>query len=331
METGMRRREVLEFVDGLSREWGSKSRSLSVRLLRALIRLSLAEPEKEGFTSIEVAEEMDREKKTTWLAGGVDPDKLRGNVREQFKALQLTFDEKSAGIAQRLAHDNFGYTIRLHKVESRGGSGNQSLYGLALVEIGPEDQVPVWDPSETEVASLPVVTYTTDDVVTKDRLTKLLARGIQMRGIYRFVFLTVCLVLLVAVAILGTVLVIQLAWPGLQADTRSLLLQVAIAITVAMTLHDIFSLPTKRVAMAPFWLQGENWDCVLQWSRHVGQPATIQVVRYGATCPVCGGEVRIRSGEFRFYGRLVGTCVESPREHIYSFDHIMRRGRLLVR
>jgi len=329
LETGWERRQILEFIGNLSQEWGTKSNQLSVRLLRALIRLSLADPIQDGFTSLEVAEEMDREKRTSWLAGGIDPDKIRASVRDQFKVLQGILDEKAAGIAQRLAEQGSQHTICLHKLESKGGSGNQSRYGLTITEISPADRPPMtalpW--SDT---SLPVIAYTTDDVVTSDRLTKLFAHGVQMRGVYRFVFLAFILAMVVVAAIFGLALALQLVWPNLHAETRSVVLTFAILLSVVVTLYAILSLPDKRIVMAPFWLQGDDWGCVLQWSRQPGQPSIIQVVRYGATCPICGGAVRIRSGEFRFYGRLVGTCAESPREHIYSFDHVMRRGKLLV-
>lgn len=56
---------------------------------------------------------------------------------------------------------------------------------------------------------------------------------------------------------------------------------------------------------------------------------TIHLVRYSSTCAVCGATVAVEKGEPDFPRRLVGRCAESPREHVFSFDRVTRRGRLL--
>lgn len=55
-------------------------------------------------------------------------------------------------------------------------------------------------------------------------------------------------------------------------------------------------------------------------------PNTILVRRYTATCPVCGSMVKLDKGEPDFPRRIVGRCIESPREHVFSFDRVTRSG-----
>jgi hypothetical protein len=55
----------------------------------------------------------------------------------------------------------------------------------------------------------------------------------------------------------------------------------------------------------------------------------IRIVRYSASCSICGAEVRLSDGFPDFPSRMVGRCAESPREHVFSFDRVTRRGSVL--
>jgi hypothetical protein len=95
----------------------------------------------------------------------------------------------------------------------------------------------------------------------------------------------------------------------------------------------LIALPDDRIVLAPFLLQPlGHGDLVLllKWNEAVGAN-TVRFVRYVAECPVCGpeGRIRIADGGREFNGRLVGRCVQSPKEHVFSFDHVAREGRAL--
>lgn len=55
----------------------------------------------------------------------------------------------------------------------------------------------------------------------------------------------------------------------------------------------------------------------------------IRFTRYMGNCLICGAEVQMDSGEPDYPRRLVGRCLESPREHVFSFDRVNRKGRVL--
>ncbi|MGD0959326.1 MAG: hypothetical protein ABSB19_05930 [Methylomonas sp.] len=61
-----------------------------------------------------------------------------------------------------------------------------------------------------------------------------------------------------------------------------------------------------------------------------GDLRIIRLVRYFAPCPICGATINLEDGAPDFRRRLVGRCYESPREHVFSFDRVTRRGRLLI-
>lgn len=55
----------------------------------------------------------------------------------------------------------------------------------------------------------------------------------------------------------------------------------------------------------------------------------IRLSIYTAECPVCGGKVFIDNGKNEFKGRLVGKCRKAQTEHLFSFDHVTKKGKLL--
>ncbi len=57
-----------------------------------------------------------------------------------------------------------------------------------------------------------------------------------------------------------------------------------------------------------------------------GDLRVVRLVRYSASCPICGATIYLEKGEPDYKRRLVGRCYESPREHVFSFDRITRCG-----
>jgi len=92
----------------------------------------------------------------------------------------------------------------------------------------------------------------------------------------------------------------------------------------------------KRIGLAPVWLTKlEITSAQLRYVRTKNKRANgnyvraLQLVIYQAECPICGNEVLIEKGKYAHKMRLVGVCNESPREHIFSFDHVTKKGKLL--
>lgn len=61
-----------------------------------------------------------------------------------------------------------------------------------------------------------------------------------------------------------------------------------------------------------------------------GDLRLFRLVSYFATCPICGATIYLEDGAPDYKRRLVGRCYESPREHVFSFDRVTRRGRALI-
>ncbi|CAM5788087.1 hypothetical protein [Rhizobacter fulvus] len=95
-------------------------------------------------------------------------------------------------------------------------------------------------------------------------------------------------------------------------------------------LDDLFDL---RIVMAPLILTPfAHHNVTLEARRRDSEDEVgeLAFVRYSAICPLCDGSVSVMPGRRRFPDRLVGRCRGSGREHVFSFDHVLRVGRQLV-
>lgn len=117
-----------------------------------------------------------------------------------------------------------------------------------------------------------------------------------------------------------------------QALTNSLLAISVIGTALWLFLQPLFRLVNDRIAQAPMWLQGGSAfdERLLEIQRDEARQCNIiRLTRYTADCPICGAQVRIHPGHREFHYRLVGRCSRAPREHVFSFDHVMRVGKAL--
>lgn len=102
---------------------------------------------------------------------------------------------------------------------------------------------------------------------------------------------------------------------------------------------SVFLIPqliTKGVASAPDWMVRLSEQNALFT---VNREATtdkkgrrhkiIELVVYEAECPTCKDSLFIEKGDKEFNGRYVGKCALAPQEHVFSFDHITKKGNYL--
>lgn len=57
-----------------------------------------------------------------------------------------------------------------------------------------------------------------------------------------------------------------------------------------------------------------------------GHDRYLALRRYTGTCPICAAQVYLDDGAPEYQRRMIGRCLDSPREHIFSFDRVSRRG-----
>jgi hypothetical protein len=130
-----------------------------------------------------------------------------------------------------------------------------------------------------------------------------------------------------------------LLWNYFALSTASLIysiLIISVFYLFYILLKPIYEAMNNRIAIAPNWLlglkvnSGQLRAIRTEEKRASGKSIReLQLVIYQATCPICGNEVAIENGKHSYKGRLIGLCDESPREHVFSFDHVTKKGKLL--
>lgn len=95
------------------------------------------------------------------------------------------------------------------------------------------------------------------------------------------------------------------------------------------TIKPFLKLANHRIIiMQDTWLRVDETPAVLEKVQdpdHPGQ-SMMRVSRYESTCGICGSSVRLRDGGAAWPDRLVGACVNSSLEHVYSFDRFSLVG-----
>jgi hypothetical protein len=119
-------------------------------------------------------------------------------------------------------------------------------------------------------------------------------------------------------------------------EVINLTLFASFMIVIWKPLIPFFLVNDRRIVIAPKWMlnlkqvTAQLESVKLDKLKSNGRPyRKIILVIYEADCPICGNKVVIYQGKREFKGRLIGECNESPREHIFSFDHVKQSGNKL--
>jgi hypothetical protein len=122
---------------------------------------------------------------------------------------------------------------------------------------------------------------------------------------------------------------LKIARPVSPADLSIVSLVLLFVFLVWRVFYFLDKLFTFRIVMAPDVLTPLSaTDVTLEVRRPKQEVSQVELafVRYSATCPVCGGIVEIHEGRRAFPDRLVGRCRRASREHVFSFDPVLRTG-----
>lgn len=319
-------------------------RRLDVALLRALAALMSRSPTQGlvGFDSREIAEEIGRVLGRKWGAGDSN-EAISDKVRINWNRLSgETWGKKIEGVLQEFEQWGLPFEPVLDRVEG-GGTGNPTRYRLTMRPLqaegaaraesshrAPREELAAAPPASTGRPLDARISYICEDVEDASWLARSFAKGFQLEGWRRQVLRAVVVFgllvvaaawILVAVALVGTSSLSDLAYAALAA--------VIYAYAFWSMLGHLLMLHSWRIALAPWWMQSADDDRLIEWRCPPRYEAkSIKAVRYTAKCPLCGGKVVARSGGVRRAWALVGRCEEAPDAHVFSFDHVLREGRL---
>ena len=123
-------------------------------------------------------------------------------------------------------------------------------------------------------------------------------------------------------------------WDDDIVDVTAFVLFVFYACCAVYVFRAFYQITDRWIVKAPIWMTSlfEN-DSAQVEIRDSGRRDkkgeklfSISLTVYQSTCLVCDSPVVVDKGEGEFKHRLIGKCIHSPVEHIYSFDHVTRKG-----
>ena len=273
--------------------------------------------------------ELDPAKKVYWLS---EEDTARKKLDKAWDKLEATFPGLEANLRQRAEKKAvparvFAYT------EYDGLDKRKKLFGFRLMAIAlPEggkavSAAPVGNSHLVEPTGR--IEYIEEmEVYPIPGLRRPLR--INVHG-WRSAFMIAPPVLFLALLAFGFWVVLELWMSDITA--RKMFqgtMTVGIFVSpVAWLVWPLFRLLEDRIVCAPTILQlTSRFEHVLVIKKE-DETKVVRMVRFTGTCPLCDGLVEVYKGRKLFRGRFVGQCHRNPVEHIFSFDHVLRRGTWL--
>lgn len=223
-------------------------------------------------------------------------------------------------------------------IDVGGGRGNQTTYRFRFAALPVVERDAAGPDADEPVAADGVVRVTYEIEAAKGSWRAWLLLGAEpfvMRSMRGAILIT-AIATPFAVAALCVLACAFIVWNHVGALTSwlgPLAFVAAFMATGTWALRAFWQLPTLRVTIAPEWaLAFSQFHAQLRLTRDNDKKrqGRFSFVRFHSSCPICVGTVEVRDGGRAFPGRLVGCCTDSPREHVFSFDAVTLRGRLLL-
>jgi len=280
------------------------------------------------FTAIELADkviELGFVKKKPKQA---ESDWIRGNWSKLEDVI-----ESGKDLLQQVSRGNrLDFYPWIGKEESIGGQGNYSYYYLTSRHFNNQDGI------EEIQHPCPAggLCYVEESLTNIPRWARWI-NGFTLQSWRKYAYILPGLIILLS-AMAFAVLILLLGLYTEISTVKWLTYLMITAVVFGLTISSpLYRVSQDKIVMAPDWMTPLKETSVQLELKKVSIDTldTGKVIRelrllvYSAKCPICTGRVEVQSGGIQFPFRLVGRCVESPREHVFSFDHVTRTGKPL--
>jgi len=252
-------------------------------------------------------------------------------VRKNWKKLEQEIAERRGHLQDLSQRKGLEYFPWIDKEKSEGGKGNYSYYYLVAKPFNETEKI------ESKCYDLPEGgLHFVPELLSDFPIWARWVNGFVLKGWQKYAFLLPVLLAM----LFGLFLFYALLTLGINSNisTVSWLSYWVIAggLIAAVLSSPLYRVVHCRIVMAPTWMIPIKERSVqLELKRIDTDPETGNAIRelrfmvYSAKCPICSGRVEVEGGGIEFPFRLIGRCCESPREHIFSFDHVTRTGKPL--
>ncbi len=312
----------------------SRGREDWMTLLQALAQLSAAQAQHGDPAPLFAPEplrakcaELDPREKPYWQT---EEDSGRKKFSKAWDALIEVAPRLEANIEQR--SQKMGIVARLEPFETQKDRDRRAkLYGLRAVPIDlPEkdgtQQREVAIAEERQFSSSADIEYLEEMEVYPIPGVRRPLR-INVEG-WRSLFMTLPLVLALIAVVFGSWFLLQV-WVSQQPVRVIFQWTVLICFIGGMItwlVWPLYRLIDQKIVMAPAILQMTSRFYHVLVIRREGERKVVRMLRFTATCTLCGGEVEIQEGRRALRGRYVGECGRNPVEHVFTFDHVLKTG-----
>ena len=236
------------------------------------------------------------------------------------------------GIQKFAADRGFDVYPWVEKHESNGGAGNQaliSLIALPIPGISSSDDTSI-DATPHDITYIPA-----EKLELSWWARRLFDENQEAEGWRKWLLIWPIILYGALTLVTGSVFIFSALLVGKYPVTTSdlaAMLVIALLIWFAYrSLQQFTRLFDDRIIMASESMLGfrEFGVCLELFrpnTKETGAPKKARMIKYAAQCPVCSAQVLLDAGEPDFPRRIVGRCQESPREHVFSFDRVTRKG-----
>jgi len=325
---------VQRFYEELNKLNDPRRDQLPMSFFRALSALTL-EKAQQGvelhdirFTAVELA------KKVIELGYVKNKPKQTESdwVRTNWGKLEEVIESRKDHLQEVCRSVGYFFYPWIGKEESVGGQGNYSYYYLVSRNFNKEGESRVFPifPQNGEIH------YVQESLTNIPRWARWV-NGLTLHSWKKYAYILPGMLSLLAILTYLVFILLLGLYTNISTVKWLTYLIVSMGMFWLILSSPLYLVSFKRIVMAPDWMTPfKETNVQLELRKIETNPETGNAIRelrlmvYSAKCPICENRVEVQSGGLQFPFRLVGRCNESPREHVFSFDHVTRMGKRLL-
>jgi hypothetical protein len=219
-------------------------------------------------------------------------------------------------LSEYLKDQGLEYRLTFESDDSKGGAGSTTNMWLGIEDINKQIK------SAASNLAIYRATQIKKPFFWVQPLTKTVLKG---WGGWAFILIPVCVVLGIPFLLFSL--------SKFQSSIYALFVVISIVLLWRLG-YIIYELIEKGVAKTPDWMvRLSERNALFIVNREISTDKEkrshkiIELVVFEAECPICGDIIFIENGGKEFNSRYVGKCTLAPSEHIFTFDHITKRGK----
>lgn len=314
-------------------------------LLASLARLAEERGEDQDFTNLDIVA-MARDEFHAWervdISDSGSVAKPLSRALGSFKKSRNKIEEGFGEFLSAKKGIRHKYRIVVEKMSGGNGAGDRTWWRINLVSVEPgrglettgNDTAHAFSQDEQSAQSN-VATLEYYSVAPGDGcLSKALDKVLRYPLVSWRKLLLVAFVIATGVALIFLMFLSLYSFLSLGSDVRVVLTASFVVIVLGFEIAPLYRVFFWRIVKAPSLFEimdpfpGHRGDLFLVVSEDEKGVVKreLSAKKFSSVCPQCKGDVVAVSGGFEFPWRVVGRCLSSPAEHVYSFDICHLKG-----